>query len=65
MTGVFPLVLKTAKVVPVSKDLKSEYRNYCPVSLLPNTKKIASSITMILSKTYSLYSGNNILHLMS
>ena len=64
MTGVFPLVLKTAKVVPVSKDLKSGYRNYRPVSLLSNTKKIPSSITMILSMTYSLYSGNNILHLM-
>ena len=35
MTGVFPSVLKTAKVIPVfKKDSKLDYSNYRPVSLL-------------------------------
>ena len=35
MTGVFPSVLKTAKVVPVSKkDSKLDYSKYRPMSLL-------------------------------
>ena len=75
MTGVFPSVLKTAKVVPVfKKDSKLNYSNYRPISLLSNIGKylkklcirdcIASLITIILSMTYSLDSDNNILHLM-
>ena len=37
MIGVFPSVLKTAKVVPVfKKDSKLNYSNYRPVSLLSN-----------------------------
>ena len=40
MTGVFPSVLKTAKVVPVfKKDSKLDYSNYCPISLLSNIEK--------------------------
>ena len=36
-TGVFPSVLKTAKVVPVFKtDSKLDYSNYRPISLLSN-----------------------------
>ena len=58
MTGVFPSVLKTARLVPVfKKDSKLNYRNYRPVSLLSNIEKI-------LSMTYSLDSDNTILHLM-
>ena len=35
MTGVFPSVFKTAKVVPVFKrDSKLDYSNYRPISLL-------------------------------
>ena len=38
--GVFPSVLKTAKVVPVfTKDSKLDYSNYRPISLLPNIEK--------------------------
>ena len=41
MTGGFPSVLKTAKVVPVfKKDSKLDYSNYRPISLLSNIEKI-------------------------
>ena len=40
MTGVFPFVLKTEKVVPVfKKDSKKDYSNYCLFSLLLNIEK--------------------------
>ena len=40
MTGVFPSVFKTAKVVPVfKKDSKLDYSNYPPISLLSNIEK--------------------------
>ena len=40
MTGVFPSVLKTAKVVPVFKKVsKLNYSNYRPISLLSNIEK--------------------------
>ena len=75
MTGVFPSVMKTAKVIPAfKKDSKLDYSNYRPTSLLSNIEKILenlcigdyipSLITIILSMTYSLDSENNILHLM-
>ena len=41
MTGIFPSVLKTAKVVLVfKKDSKLDYSNYRPISLLSNIEKI-------------------------
>ena len=75
MTGVFPSVLKTAKVVPVfKKNSKLDYSNYRPISLLSNIEKMLENfcitdyipflITLILSITYSLDLDNNILHLM-
>ena len=40
MTGTFPSVLKTAKVVPVfKKDSKLDYSTYRPISLLSNIEK--------------------------
>ena len=40
MTGVFPSVLKIAKVVPVfEKESKLDYSNYRPISLLSNIEK--------------------------
>ena len=74
MTGVFPSVLKTAKVVPVfKKDLKLDYSNYRPISLLSNIAKIFEKpmykrlytflIRIIISITYSLDLDNSILHL--
>ena len=73
ITGVFPSLLKTAKVVPVfKKDSKLNYSNYRPISLLSNIEKYLknlcirdctpSLITIILSMNYSLDSDNNILH---
>ena len=41
VTGAFPSVLKTAKVVSVfNKDSKLDYSNYCSISLLSNSEKI-------------------------
>ena len=46
MTGVFPFVLKTGKVVPVfKKDSKKDYSNYCLFSLLSNIEKILEKPT--------------------
>ena len=40
MTGVFPSVLKIAKVAPVfKKDSKLDYSNDRPISLLSNIEK--------------------------
>ena len=76
MTGVFPSVLKTTKLVPVfKKDSILDYSYYCPISLLSNIEKIKLknlcikdyiplSITITLIITYSLDLDNNILHLM-
>ena len=75
MTAVFLSVIKTAKVVSVfKKDSKLDYSNCHPISLLSNIEKILEnlciidyipfSITIILSITYNLDLGNNILHLM-
>ena len=45
MTGVFPSVLKTAKVIPVfKKDSKLDYSNYRPISLLSNIEKILKNL---------------------
>ena len=52
MTGIFPSVLKTAKVVPVfKKDSKLDYSNYCSISLLSNIEKTLNNITLMLSIT--------------
>ena len=52
-TGVFPSVLKTAKVVPVfKKDSKLDYSNCCPISLLSNIEKILEKL--IYKRLYTL-----------
>ena len=75
MTGNFPSVLKTAKVIPVfKKDSKLDYSNYRPICLLSNVEKILENLcikhcitfsrAIILSITCSLDLDNNILYLM-
>ena len=77
MTGVFPSVFKTAKVVSVfKKDSKVDYSNYRPISLLSNIEKILEKlmyntrdcihflIRIMFSITYCLDLDKRILHLM-
>ena len=60
MTGVFPSVLKTAKVVPVSKkDSKLDYSNYHPISLLSNVEKILEKL--MYKRLYTLLNSNNVI----
>ena len=61
MTGVFPSVLKTAKVVPVfKKDSKLDYRNYRPISLLSNIEKILEKL--MYKRLYAFLNNNNIIY---
>ena len=61
MTGVFPSVLKTVKVVPVfKKDSKLDYSNYRPVSLLSNTEKIFEKF--MYKRLYTFLNSNNIIY---
>ena len=44
-TGTFPTILKTAQVIPIhNKDSKSNFTNYCPISLLSNLDKILEKL---------------------
>ena len=61
MTGVFPSVLKTAKVVPVfKKDSKLDYRNYRAISLLSNIEKILEKL--MYKRLYTFLNNNNIIY---
>ena len=47
MMGVFPSVIKTAKVGPVFKnESKLDYSNYRPVSLSSNIEKILEKLNV-------------------
>ena len=61
MTGVFPSVLKTAKVVPVfKKDSKLDYSNYRPISLLSNIEKILKKL--MYKRQYTFLDNKNIIY---
>ena len=61
ITGVFPSVLKTAKVVPVfTIKSKLDYNSYHPISLLSNVEKILEKI--INKRLYTFLNSNNIIH---
>ena len=61
MTGIFPSVLKTAKVVPVfKKDSKLDYSNYRPISLLSNVEKILEKL--MYKRLYTFLNSNNIIY---
>ena len=60
MSGVFPSVLKTAKVVPVfKKDSKLYYSNYCPFSLLSSIEKLL--VKCMFKRYYPLFNNNNVI----
>ena len=61
LTGIFPSVLKTAKVVLVfKKDSKLDYSNYRPISLLSNIEKILEKI--MYKRLYTFLNNNNIIY---
>ena len=61
MTGVFPSVLETAKVVPFfKKDSKLDYSNYRPISLLSNVKKTLEKL--MYKRLYTFLNSNNIIY---
>ena len=61
MTGVFPSVLKTAKVVPVfKKDSKLNYSNHRPISLLSNIEKMLEKL--MYKRLYAFLDYNNIIY---
>ena len=61
MTGVFPSVLKTAKVVPIfKKDSKLDYSNYQPISLLSNIEKILEKL--MNKRLYTFLNKNNVIY---
>ena len=61
LTGVFPSVLKTAKVVPVfKKDSKLDYSNYRPIFLLSNIEKTLEKL--MYRKLYTFLNNKNIIY---
>ena len=61
MTGVFPSILKTAKVVLVIiKDSKLDYSNYHPIALLFNIEKIFQKI--MCKRLYTFLNKNNVIY---
>ena len=60
MTNVFPLVLKTAKVVVFKKDSKLDCSNYRPISLLSNIEKIIEKL--MYKRLYTILNNNDIIH---
>ena len=60
-TGVFPSVLKTAKVIPIfKKDSKLDYSNYRPISLLSNIEKILERLMYM--RLYTFLNNKNIIY---
>ena len=62
-TGVFPSVLKTAKVIRIfKKDSKLDYSNYRPISLLSNIEKILEKL--MYKRLYTFLKNKNIYDLL-
>ena len=60
-SGVFPSILKTAKVIPVhKKDSKLDISNYRPISLLSNIEKILERL--MYNRMYKFFSDNNLIY---
>ena len=61
MIGVFPSVLKTAKLVTVfKKDSKLDYSNYPPISLLSNIEKILEKL--MYKRLYTFLNNDDIIY---
>ena len=61
MTRVSPSVIKIAKVVPVfKKDLKLDYSNYPPISLLSSIEKILEKL--MYNRFYTFLNNNKIIY---
>ena len=60
-SGVFPSLLKIAKVVLVyKKDSKQDCRNYCPISLLSNIEKRLEKL--MCKRVYQFLTESNIMY---
>ena len=61
VTGVFPSILKTEKVVPVfKKDSKLDYSKYHTISLLSNIEKILEKL--MYERFYTFLNSSNIIY---
>ena len=61
MTGVFPSVLKTTKVLlDFKKDSKLDYSIYRPIPLLSNIEKILEKL--MYNRLYTFLNNNNIIY---
>ena len=60
-SGIFPSILKTAKVIPVhKKDSKLDFSNYRPISLLSNIEKILERL--MYNRICKFFSDNNLIY---
>ena len=60
-SGIFPSLLKTAKVIPVhEKDSKLDFSNYHPISLLSNTETFL--VRLMYNRIYKFFSNNNLIY---
>ena len=60
-SGVFPSLLKIAKVVlAYKKDSKQDCRNYCPISLLSNIEKRLEKL--MCKRVYQFLTESNIMY---
>ena len=60
-SGIFPSILKTAKVITVhTKDSKIDFSNYRPISLLSNIEKILERL--MYNRIYKFFSDNNLIY---
>ena len=60
-SGVFPSILKIAKVISVhKKDSKLDFSNYRPISLLSNIEKFLERL--MYNRMYKFFSDNNLIY---
>ena len=60
-SGVFPSILKIAKVIPIHKKYsKLDFSNYRPISLLSNIEKILERL--MYNRMYKFFSDNDLIY---